>query len=457
MKSDTIAAIATAVNNSGISIIRISGPEAVSIADSVFKAASGRRLCDCKSHTINYGVIRENDITVDEVLVSIMKAPNSYTKEDVIEINCHGGIKVTNKILNIVLNAGARIAEPGEFTKRAFLNGRIDLSQAEAVMDIINAESEYALSSSVSQLRGTLLNKVKEIRETLLYDIAFIESALDDPEHINVDDRVDEMWKRVDNCLKSVDKLIKSSDNGRLIKEGIQTVILGKPNVGKSSFLNLLAGEEVAIVTDIPGTTRDTIELNINLDNILLKIIDTAGIRESDDKVEMIGTSKAMKKAEEADLIIFILDASRQLDDNDNRIIDFIKDRKAVILLNKSDLNKVIDKETIENITGKHVFEISVKENFGIEEFEEYIKNLFFNGEISFNNEVYITNARHKNALIDAKKSLMQVIESFNAGMSEDFLTIDMMAAYESLGEITGDTTREDLANKIFKEFCMGK
>ena len=457
MKSDTIAAIATAVNNSGISIIRISGPEAVSIADSVFKAASGRRLCDCKSHTINYGVIRENDITVDEVLVSIMKAPHSYTKEDVIEINCHGGIKVTNKILYIVLNAGARIAEPGEFTKRAFLNGRIDLSQAEAVMDIINAESEYALSSSVSQLRGTLLNKVKEIRETLLYDIAFIESALDDPEHINVDDRVDEMWKRVDNCLKSVDKLIKSSDNGRLIKEGIQTVILGKPNVGKSSFLNLLAGEEVAIVTDIPGTTRDTIELNINLDNILLKIIDTAGIRESDDKVEMIGTSKAMKKAEEADLIIFILDASRQLDDNDNRIIDFIKDRKAVILLNKSDLNKVIDKETIENITGKHVFEISVKENFGIEEFEDYIKNLFFNGEISFNNEVYITNARHKNALIDAKKSLMQVIDSFKAGMSEDFLTIDMMAAYESLGEITGDTTREDLANKIFKEFCMGK
>jgi len=324
-------------------------------------------------------------------------------------------------------------------------------------MDIINAESEYALSSSISQLRGGLLEKIKEIREVLLYDIAFIESALDDPEHINVDERVDEMWTRVDNCLKSVDKLLKTADNGRLIKEGIQTVILGKPNVGKSSFLNLLAGDDVAIVTDIPGTTRDSIELSINLDNILLKVIDTAGIRETDDKVEMIGTKRAMDKALEADLIIFILDASRQLDENDHRIIDFIKDRKAIVLLNKSDLKKEIDKGEIEKITGKQVFEISVKENFGIQAFEEYIKQLFFNGDLSFNNEIYITNARHKNALLDAKKSLQQVIESFEAGMSEDFLTIDMMAAYESLGEITGDSTREDLANKIFKEFCMGK
>ena len=457
MRSDTIVAIATAVAGKGISIIRLSGPESASICDSVFRSVKGKSLKNVSSHTIHYGHIVYEDKVIDEVLVSVMLAPNTYTREDVVEINCHGGVKVTNKILEILIKCGARAAEPGEFTKRAFLNGRIDLSQAEAVMDIIGAENDYALASSVAQLEGSLFKKIKSIRDTILYDVAFIENALDDPEHINVEERYQEMWTRVDKCKKDVDNLLKTADNGRLIKEGIRTVILGKPNVGKSSFLNLMAGEDVAIVTDIPGTTRDVIEMSVSVGDIMLDIIDTAGIRESEDTVEMIGVDRAIKKAESADLILYIMDASRPLDDNDEKIIDFIEDKKAIVLINKADLKKEIRKDEIAKLCRQEVFEISVKDETGIEEFTAHIKKMFFNGELSFNDEIYITNARHKQALMDAGAALSQVLDSFNAGMSEDFLTIDMMAAYESLGEITGDTTREDLANKIFCEFCMGK
>lgn len=457
MRKDTIAAIATAMTNSGIGIVRMSGTEAFDIIQNIYKGKNNKNLSKEKSHTIHYGYIMDGEDTIDEVLVMIMKGPHSFTGEDTVEIDCHGGVFVVKRILETVIKNGARPAEPGEFTKRAFLNGRMDLSQAEAVIDVINSKNEYALKSSVSQLKGNVQKKIKEIREEIIYHTAFIETALDDPEHISVDGYGEELKITVDKLLVELDELLKSSDNGRIIKEGIKTVIVGKPNAGKSSLLNVLVGEDRAIVTDIAGTTRDVLEESIQLQGISLNIMDTAGIRDTDDIVEKIGVDKAKAHANEADLIIYVVDASRDLDENDFDIIDMIQDKKAVILLNKSDLDTVVTKDMIKLHVDKPMIEISAKEESGIKELEETLKNMFFHGEISFNDEVYITNIRHKTAIKDAYDSLEKVIVSIENDMPEDFYSIDLLDAYESLGSITGETIGEDLVNEIFSKFCMGK
>ena len=404
---DTIAAIATASGNSGIGIIRVSGDEAIEIVDKIFKSVnSDKKLVNVKSHTINYGHIVDNDKVIDEVLVSVMNGPHSYTGEDVVEINCHGGMIVIRKILEIVLKNGARTAEPGEFTKRAFLNGRMDLSQAEAVMDVINAKNEFALSSSIEQLNGRVSEKIKSLREKIIYNIAFIESALDDPEHISIDGYSEKLSKILEEVNGELSRLINNFDNGRIVKEGVKTVILGKPNAGKSSLLNLLLGEERAIVTDIEGTTRDTLEESINLNGVFLNLIDTAGIRDSEDVVEQIGVNKAKELAEKSDLVIFVADASKELDENDKEIINLIKDKQAIVLLNKSDLGTIINEKNVSEFDNKPVITFSAKTGDGLDELENKIRNLFYEGKVKYNDELYITNARQKESLINAKNSI---------------------------------------------------
>ena len=468
MKTDTIAAIATAMTNSGIGIIRISGEDAFTVIDRIYQSKNGKKkLSEEKSHTVHYGYIvddtKENKI-IDEVMVLIMRAPNTYTREDTVEIDCHGGVLVMQKILDTVVCHGARPAEPGEFTKRAFLNGRIDLTQAESVMDVISSKNEFALKSSISQLQGSLQKEIKELREKIIYEIAFIESALDDPEHINIDGYGQKLKTVAEECKERIEHLLDTADNGKILKEGIDTVIVGKPNAGKSSLMNVLLKKERAIVTDIAGTTRDVLEEQMNLNGITLNIIDTAGIRQTDDIVEKMGVDKAKEYAKEADLIIYVVDASRNLDENDEKIFDLIYDKRTVILLNKSDLDTVVTEEMIrERISQKGVqkqipvIAISAKEEQGIKELENTVKAMFLKGDLSFNEEVYITNARQKNALVNARESMKKVIFSIDAGMPEDFYSIDLMDAYESLGNITGESIGEDLVNEIFSKFCMGK
>ena len=455
---DTIAAIATASGNSGIGIIRVSGDEAIEIVDKIFKSVnSDKKLVNVKSHTINYGHIVDNDKVIDEVLVSVMNGPHSYTGEDVVEINCHGGMIVIRKILEIVLKNGARTAEPGEFTKRAFLNGRMDLSQAEAVMDVINAKNEFALSSSIEQLNGRVSEKIKSLREKIIYNIAFIESALDDPEHISIDGYSEKLSKILEEVNGELSRLINNFDNGRIVKEGVKTVILGKPNAGKSSLLNLLLGEERAIVTDIEGTTRDTLEESINLNGVFLNLIDTAGIRDSEDVVEQIGVTKAKELAEKSDLVIFVADASKELDENDKEIINLIKDKQAIVLLNKSDLGTIINEKNVSEFDNKPVITFSAKTGDWLDELENKIRDLFYEGKVKYNDELYITNARQKESLINAKNSIEEVIKSVENDMPEDFYSIDLMDAYTYLGQIIGESVEDDLVNEIFSKFCMGK
>ena len=458
MINDTIAAIATSLSTSGLSIIRISGIDALKIVDRIYKSKNKeKKISEVNSHTINYGFIYDGEELIDEVMVLVMKGPKSYTKEDVVEIDCHGGIVVTKKILETIIKHGARIAEPGEFTKRAFLNGRIDLSQAEAVMDIINSKNELSLKNSLNQLKGNVLDKIKDIRKDLMHDLAFIEAALDDPEHISLEGFNDELENNINNTINELNKLLKSSENGRLIKEGIDTVILGKPNVGKSSLLNILVGSDRAIVTDIAGTTRDTLEESINIGGISLNIVDTAGIRDTEDLVEKIGVEKARNAADNADLIIYVIDASIPLDINDDMIIDIIKDKRTVILLNKTDLKVIVEPEQIGAITDKNIIQISAKENKGIDELEEWIIDNFFQGNLKFDNDIYITNIRQKNSISQTIDSLNNVLLSIQNDMPEDFYSIDLMNGYELLGEIIGETVNEDLVDTIFSDFCMGK
>ena len=409
------------------------------------------------THTIHYGHIKDGDEVIDEVMVVLMRAPNSYTKEDTVEIDCHGGVYVMKRVLETVIKYGARPAEPGEFTKRAFLNGRIDLAQAESVIDIIHAKNEFALKSSERQLSGSLSSAVKTVREKLLHEIAFIESALDDPEHISLDGYPKTLQGIVEEAGKEIRKLLANSDNGKILKEGISTVIIGKTNAGKSSLLNTLVGEERAIVTDIAGTTRDVLEEQINLNGIILNVIDTAGIRKTDDVVEKIGVDRAKKYLNDADLAIYVVDTSTQLDENDFEIMELLKDRKAIILLNKSDLAPVTDRESIRKHLDKKMIAISAKEQTGIGELEETIREMFFTGEVTFNDEVYITNIRHKTALQEAMNSLNLVVQSIMDGMPEDFYSIDLMNAYEELGSIIGEAVEDDLVNEIFSKFCLGK
>lgn len=457
MRTDTIAAIATAMTSSGIGIIRISGDEAVSITDKIFRRKGGKTLAEMETHTIHYGYICDGEEVIDEVMVLLMKTPKSYTREDTVEIDCHGGVYVMKRILETVIKYGARPAEPGEFTKRAFLNGRIDLSQAESVIDVINAKNDFALKSSMKQLSGSVSAAVKEIRGEVLHEIAFIESALDDPEHISLDGYPEKLKSIVEAVQKKVEKLLSTSDNGRILKEGISTVIVGKPNAGKSSLLNTLVGEERAIVTDIAGTTRDVLEEQINLNGIILNIIDTAGIRETEDVVEKIGVDKAKKYLSDADLVIYVVDSSTNLDENDFEIMELLKDRQAIILLNKSDLTALTTAENIRAHVDKKIISISAKEQTGIDELAETVSEMFFSGEVTFNDEVYITNIRHKTALQEALSSLHLVVQSIENGMPEDFFSIDLMNAYEQLGSIIGEAVEDDLVNEIFSKFCMGK
>lgn len=454
----TIAAISTAMSASGIGIIRISGENAMDVISRIYRSKGGKKqIKEQPTHTIHYGYIYDGEELIDEVLVMLMYAPRTFTGEDTVEIDCHGGVFAMKRVLETVLKNGAEIAAPGEFTKRAFLNGRLDLSQAEAVMDVIQAKNEYALRSSMDQLRGSVYRAIKEIREKLIYHIAYIESALDDPEHISLEGYPRELLEVVDKEEKKVKELLKSSSDGKMIQEGIQTVILGKPNAGKSSLLNLLIGENKAIVTDIAGTTRDILEEYITLHGITLKIIDTAGIRETEDVVEKIGVSRAREMAQKADLILYVVDSSAPLDENDEEIIGMLSDKKAIVLYNKTDLMPAVDMQDLKKRTGHPVIPISAKEETGIFELEEEIKSMFFSGNLSFNDEVYITNARHKAALEEADQSLELVRNSIEMGMPEDFFSIDLMNAYEKLGTIVGEAVGEDLVNEIFSKFCTGK
>lgn len=460
MKTETIAAVATALSESGISIIRISGNEAVEIADRIFQTKGKKHILkEAVSHTIHYGFIYDESELIDEVMISVMRAPKSYTMEDTVEINCHGGVLMTKRILELVLKNGAVLAEPGEFTKRAFLNGRIDLSKAEAVMDVIHATNELALKASFSQLRGSVSEVIRNLREKIIYEIAFIESALDDPEHISMNGYREKLESTVELLLFELKKLLDRADCGKMMKEGIRTVILGRPNAGKSSLLNLLAGEEKAIVTNVAGTTRDALEESIKIRGIGLNIVDTAGIRSTEDIVEKIGVEKAIRFAKEADLILYVVDSSSPLDENDLEIFSLIKEKNTIILLNKTDLPTVVAEEELsEKCKGSYpVIRISTVEHTGIEELEETVQKMFFHGKISFENEVYLTNIRHKEAVREAYESLLLVKNSIALAMPEDFYAIDLMSAYASLGRIIGEEVGEDLVDEIFSKFCIGK
>ena len=458
MKTDTIAAIATAMTPSGIGIVRISGEDALTIIQKIYRSPKNRKnLFECSSHTIHYGYIYDGDEMIDEVMVLLMKAPNTYTREDTVEIDCHGGVFVMKRILETVIKYGARPAEPGEFTKRAFLNGRIDLSQAESVIDVIQSKNEFALKSSLNQLKGAVLQNIKAIRGNIIHEIAYIESALDDPEHISLDGYGEALKERITDISGQIQKLLDSADNGRILKEGISTVIVGKPNAGKSSLMNVMVGEDRAIVTDIAGTTRDILEEQINLGGISLNIIDTAGIRNTSDVVEKIGVSKAKEYAAKADLTIYVIDSSTELDENDFEIMELLDEQHSIVLLNKSDLTPATTEETVKKHLNTKVISISAKNHTGIQELEDTIKEMFFHGEVSLNDEVYITNVRQKTSLQEALDSLHLVMQSIEDGMPEDFYSIDLMNAYEELGKIIGEAVEDDLVNEIFSKFCMGK
>lgn len=458
ISNDTIAAIATAMSNSGIGIVRVSGENAVSVVNQIYRSKTATKdLNKVESHTIHYGFIYDGDEMIDEVMVMIMRGPHSYTAEDTVEIDCHGGVLVVKRILETVIKNGARCAEPGEFTKRAFLNGRIDLSKAEAVIDVIQSKNDFALKNSMNQLRGSVYEKICEIREKILHEVAFIESALDDPEHISLEGYTEEIKEKIGLLQNETEKLCLDSENGKMLKEGINTVIVGKPNAGKSSLLNRLIGEDKAIVTEIAGTTRDVLEETIFLNGITLNMIDTAGIRSTEDVVEKIGVERARKYAKNADLIIYVVDSSVPLDENDDDIIEMISDSNVIILLNKTDLVPVVTEESLKKKIDRPIISISAKENIGIQVFEETMKDMFFHGRINFNDEIFITNVRQKEAISKANESLKMVLQSIHDGMPEDFYSIDLMSAYSSLGEVIGVEVSEDLVNKIFSEFCMGK
>lgn len=458
MSKDTIAAIASGMTHGGIGVIRVSGNDAIPIVDTVFKAKkSGKKLSNEEAYTCHYGYIYDGEEKIDEVIVLLMKAPRSYTAEDTVEIDCHGGILVMRKILDILVKHGARPAEPGEFTKRAFLNGRIDLSQAESVMDVISAQNEFALKSSMNQLNGNLSNEVKELREKILHETAFIEAALDDPEHYDLDGYSEKLQVVVDELLDRMNHLLETSDNGQMLKEGIHTIIVGKPNAGKSSLMNVLLGNDRAIVTDIAGTTRDVLEEHLNLDGIQLNVVDTAGIRSTEDVIEKIGVDRARDYVTRADLILYVVDSSRALDEDDDEIIEMIKDKNVIVILNKTDLDPVISKEDLEMKIDAPIILISAKEQSGLENLKNKIKDLFFHGELSYNDEVYLTNARHKSAFINSVESLKLVKQSIEDLVPEDFYTVDLLNAYEQLGLVIGESVTDDLVDKIFHEFCMGK
>lgn len=455
--TDTIAAIATGMNTAGIGIIRISGDDSFSVVKRVFKNSHHETLKTIESHRVYYGYIYDEEHLIDEVLLIPMKAPKSYTKEDTVEIDCHGGILVMNRILETILKNGARAAEPGEFTKRAFLNGRIDLSEAEAVIGLIESKNEYAMQNSLKHLTGKFRDCLNSCKDRILYETAYIESALDDPEHYDLTGYPEHLKDQVESLIEELHKLIESHKEGQILTEGIHTVILGKPNVGKSTLLNALLGKERAIVTEIAGTTRDLLKEQVMIGGISLILIDSAGIHDTNDPVESIGVDLTRKMAEEADLILMVIDASVPLDDSDLLVFELIKDKKALILLNKNDLVSVVSPEDIKKYTDQKILKISAKEESGFEAFREYIKQEFTHGKLPYNDELYITDQRQLQLLTESVKNLRTVLQSIDNGMPEDFFTIDLTAAYDNLCRITGDLVEDDVINEIFSRFCMGK
>lgn len=473
MQEETIAGIASGMGG-GISIIRVSGEDALEVVGNIFRTK--RYLSDLEkeekedikwkndffekkeTHTVHYGfIVNDQEEILDEVIIVLMKGPNSYTKEDVVEIDTHGGDYVVKKILNELLHHGARLAEPGEFTKRAFLNGRIDLSQAEAVMKLISSKNDFSYQSALNQLEGEVSQYIELIRQDILHQLGYIEAALDDPEHISLDGFAERLRNIITGHIDKLEKLLLNFDDGRMKSEGINTVIVGKPNAGKSSLMNLMLQQERAIVTNIAGTTRDALEEKVILGNIILNLIDTAGIHETEDIVENMGVDKAVNYIEKADFIIYVMDASDELNESDEQIIKLLQDKKGIILFNKSDLDKVLDENEIHTRLDWTIIPFSNETKQGLEQLKEYITNSFLRGDIQYNDQVYITSVRHKNAVESAVQSLKQVVQTIDDGMPEDFYTIDMMEAYRSLGLINGETASEDLVNKIFSDFCMGK
>jgi len=457
---DVIAAISTPVGTGGIGIVRVSGTGAIFLADKIFKSVKGVLLADKKSHTITYGHIYDPKTgnSIDEVLAMVMKSPNTYTRDDVVEFNCHGGTLVVQRTLEALLNVGARLAEPGEFTKRSFLNGRIDLSQAEAVIDLIHAKTDLSRQMAVGQLEGRLKTKVKELRSELLDMIATIEAAIDYPEHDIEEETYGLMDQKSHFLLGEIEDLLETADQGKVIREGLETVILGKPNVGKSSLLNFFLEEDRAIVTDVPGTTRDTVEESINLGGIAIKMVDTAGIRKTDDIVEQMGVEKSRAYAQKADLIWMMVDASAPMDESDFEIIEFIKDKKVLVLLNKIDLEQKVRVEELQKFVPKEdIISFSVKEGKGIEMLTKRVKELFFGGAVTVEPDYLIGNTRHRNALYQAKEALLQALVTIETRMPEDFISMDLQEANHALGEITGDSVDEEIIDRVFTKFCLGK
>lgn len=457
---DVIAAISTPVGTGGIGIVRVSGTGAVSLADKIFKGVKGIALAEKKSHTITYGHIFDPKTgnIIDEVLAMVMKAPNTYTREDVVEFNCHGGPLVVQRTLEALLNVGARLAEPGEFTKRSFLNGRIDLSQAEAVIDLIHAKTDLSRQMAVGQLEGRLKTKVKQLRSELLDGIATIEAAIDYPEHDIEEETYGLMEEKSRGLLQEIEGLLETADQGKVIREGLETVILGKPNVGKSSLLNFFLEEDRAIVTDVPGTTRDTVEESMNLGGIAIKMVDTAGIRETEDIVEQMGVEKSRAYAQKADLIWLMADASRPLEEADFEILRFVKDKKTLVLLNKTDLpQKVTVAELEEFVPKEDIISFSVKEGKGIDALTKRVKALFFGGAVTVESDYLLGNTRHRNALYQAKEALERSLVTIETRMPEDFISMDLQEANHALGEITGDSVDEEIIDRIFTKFCLGK
>ena len=454
----TIASISTAPGIGGIGIIRMSGEKTFEILGKIFKAKTPQKIEEIKGYTIKYGHIVEEDEIIDEVLVSYFKEPKSYTTENMCEINSHGGNVIVKKILELCLKNGAELAEPGEFTKRAFLNGRIDLAQAESVIDVINAKSDKEAKSGIKQLEGYLSKEIKKIKQEILDVLVNIEVTIDYPEYDIPEVQENEMKKMLESVENNLDKLEKSFDNGKIIKEGIKTAIIGKPNAGKSSLLNAILKEERAIVTDIAGTTRDTIEEFITINGIPLKLVDTAGIRSASDEVEKIGIEKSIKQAEEADLIIAIFDSSKELTQEDLEILDLIKYKKSIILLNKIDLSAIITEQDVRlTAVTQNILKISALNKTGIEELYEKISEMFNLNEINLDNDILITNVRHKNIISKAIENVKKAKEALDMNMPIDIITIYIKDILEDLGEITGEVVTDDIINEIFSKFCLGK
>ena len=444
----TIAAVSTGLTPSGISVIRISGPEAVDIADRIFRGK--KHLKEVPSHTIHHGFICDGERDIDEVLVSVMKGPHTLTGEDVAEINSHGGILVTKTILELLFSKGAVPAEPGEFTKRAFLNGRMDLSKAEAVIDVIEAKNDFSLRASVSQLKGAVSKKVRELRESILDEVSYIEAALDDPEHYDIDGYGETLYGKVENAAKEISRLVKTADDGAMLREGIRTVIAGRPNAGKSSLLNLLSGHEKAIVTDIAGTTRDVLEVPVRFGGISLLLMDTAGLRDTKDEVERIGVDRAKDALENADLVLYVIDGTEGETEEDRKILSSLEEKAVIVLYNKSDLSNGFS-------VPEGAMPFSVKTEDGLSLLEKKIETLFCNGLVTENEELVITSSRHKALLSEAADSLELALSAIRDWMPEDFWTIDLVNAYTALGKIIGEEVGDDVIDRIFEKFCMGK